>query len=73
LRPVERRDRLVPDQDRAPVVEGARDRDPLLLPAGQRACLGEWRLGQVDEAKDLGHRLHVVPGRPGERAQVVER
>ena len=51
LHPVERRDRLVADDDRAAVVERARHRGALLLPARQRAGRGEQLVRQADAAR----------------------
>ena len=73
LHPVERRYGLVADQDRAAVVERARHRGALLLPAGQRAGLRENLVGEVDAGEDGAHLGHVARCRPHEGAKVVGR
>ena len=59
---IERRDRLVADQDRAAVIDGARDRRALLLAAGELAGPREDLVREVDE---LEHARHLVDHRGG--------
>ncbi len=73
LHPVKGRDRLVGEQDRAPVVEGAGHGDALLLPAGQGTGLVAQPVGEADPGEHGAHRVEVGPRRPDEVAQVVRR
>ena len=53
---VERRRRLVGDQEIGPIGERHRDHHPLALPAGELVGIGAEPLGWVDDA-DLGQKL----------------
>ena len=71
LATVERRHRLVGDDDRALVVESTGDRSALLLAAGQRPRLLEQLVGEPHEferAFDLGD---IAPRRPHQITQIV--
>ncbi len=71
LHPIEGGDRLVPDQDRPPVIQRPRHRGALLLAARQFAGFHENFVGQVHEPKHARDLVDVAAGRPGEHAQVV--
>ena len=68
---VERGDRLVGEQHRRPLHEGPRDRDPLLLAAGQRVRTLERAVGEAD-ALQVGERVHAQGTRVGQHARTGE-
>ncbi len=68
---VERGDRFVADQDRPAVVERARNRGALLLPAGKLARAGKQRIAQADEIQHRGDFADDAPRRPDQGADVV--
>ena len=72
LHPVERRDRLVADDDRPAIVERPRHRRALLLPAGQRARRGEQLVGEPDAVAARARSRRRRARRPQQGAQVVQ-